>query len=197
MLSSSSPATARQLWALYCITKKDYRSENLTYEKASQLIAELGDPNYKKAKTETSEKSIADRLFDYIATPEYFKEVKSNCVVTGYVESTDLLGNRIPDTPRYAFVGHGCGITYLKYDGRSKKAKAYEEIVRSVRRRVETWLCNQFTNDEREYFKSIGCPLEAVIWQDQEIQCLFFSKAVEFGVNELGIKSLTYHSVLD
>ena len=41
-------ATKRQLWALYCITKKDYRNENLSYEEASKLIKELGDPNYVK-----------------------------------------------------------------------------------------------------------------------------------------------------
>ncbi len=37
-----------QGWALYCITKKDYRKENLTYEQASDLIKKLGTPDYKK-----------------------------------------------------------------------------------------------------------------------------------------------------
>jgi len=34
-------ATKRQLWALYCITKKDWRGENLTFEKASEMLSEL------------------------------------------------------------------------------------------------------------------------------------------------------------
>lgn len=46
-------ATKRQLWALFCITKTDYRDKNLTYDEASNLIKELGDPNYvKKPKVE-------------------------------------------------------------------------------------------------------------------------------------------------
>ena len=41
-------ATKRQLWALYCITKKDYRNDGLTYDQASELIKTLGSPNYVK-----------------------------------------------------------------------------------------------------------------------------------------------------
>ncbi len=41
-------ATKRQTFALYCITKKDYRKENLTYDQASELIKKLGNPNYVK-----------------------------------------------------------------------------------------------------------------------------------------------------
>ena len=44
----NSKATSRQLWALYCITKKDYRNENLSKEEAAKLISELGDKNYVK-----------------------------------------------------------------------------------------------------------------------------------------------------
>lgn len=40
--------TKRQGFALFCITKKDYRNDNLTYEQASKLIEELGDKNYVK-----------------------------------------------------------------------------------------------------------------------------------------------------
>lgn len=35
------PATSRQLWALFCITKKDYRGKGLTKQQASDLIGEL------------------------------------------------------------------------------------------------------------------------------------------------------------
>lgn len=35
------PATKRQLWALFCMTKKDYRNENLTKGEASELISKL------------------------------------------------------------------------------------------------------------------------------------------------------------
>lgn len=35
------PATSRQLWALFCMTKKDYRGKGLTKQQASDLISEL------------------------------------------------------------------------------------------------------------------------------------------------------------
>jgi hypothetical protein len=51
-------ATKRQTFALFCITKKDYRNENLTYEQASNLIKELGNPNYiKKGKNKVTVKN--------------------------------------------------------------------------------------------------------------------------------------------
>ncbi len=34
-------ATSRQLWALYCATKKDYRNEKLTKEQASKMLSEF------------------------------------------------------------------------------------------------------------------------------------------------------------
>ncbi len=39
-MGQSRPATKRQLWALYCITKKDHRDSGLTLDQASKLIAE-------------------------------------------------------------------------------------------------------------------------------------------------------------
>ena len=55
-------ATARQRWALYCITKKDYRNEILSKEEAAKLIHELGTPDYKKK----SKKTLADELLDFM-----------------------------------------------------------------------------------------------------------------------------------
>ena len=44
----NSKATPRQLWALYCITKKDYRNENLSKEEASKLSKIEDKANYLK-----------------------------------------------------------------------------------------------------------------------------------------------------
>jgi len=33
-------ATKKQLWALFCITKKDYRDSDISFEEASRLIEE-------------------------------------------------------------------------------------------------------------------------------------------------------------
>lgn len=50
------PATSRQLWALFCITKKDYRGKGLTKQQASDLIGELNSGKKIEDKT-TDEKN--------------------------------------------------------------------------------------------------------------------------------------------
>lgn len=57
----NSKATFHQLWALYCITKKDYRNYNLSKEGASKLIFELGNKNLyeEKQSKENSFRRIA------------------------------------------------------------------------------------------------------------------------------------------
>ena len=62
-INMENTATPRQRWALYCITKKDYRNEVLSKEEAAKLIKELGDPQYKK---KNSKKTIEDELLDYL-----------------------------------------------------------------------------------------------------------------------------------
>lgn len=55
-------ATSRQLWALYCITKRDYRGDNLSKKEASELIASFKDGKSPvKAKTTTTKKSFKER----------------------------------------------------------------------------------------------------------------------------------------
>ena len=40
MTAVAVPATSRQLWALFCLTKEDHRGQGLTLEEASRLIDE-------------------------------------------------------------------------------------------------------------------------------------------------------------
>lgn len=37
----SAPATPKQCWTLFCLTKKDYRNDNLTKQQASDMIGRL------------------------------------------------------------------------------------------------------------------------------------------------------------
>lgn len=98
----------------------------------------------------------------------------------------------------FGFIGMGCGITYLTYDKRSRKAKALDDIVREVRRNVNTHLSNViFSKEEHEYFENLGCPVLAVLQQDQQIQIAFYSRVVEYAQNVLGIQKIDYYSTLD
>ena len=83
-------ATARQRWALYCITKKDYRNEVLSKEEAARLIKELGVGAYRQ---------------DYNFPPlRYWREnesfdrqgINENLYVQGYLRFWDTLLERNP-----------------------------------------------------------------------------------------------------
>ena len=159
-------ATPRQRWALYCITKKDYRNEILSKEEAAKLIKDLGDPNYKKK----INKTLSEELLDYLK--EHFNEMFNDAIKSLSLKSVIEDDDHVPANKkkRYAFIGFGCGITYLDYRKNNKKA---EEIDKSARKynydNIEKMFLNKFTKKEYNYYNNIGCPLEAIRAQDQNM----------------------------
>jgi len=171
-------ATPRQRWALYCITKKDYRNEILSKEEAAKLIQELGNPNYKKASKVT--KTLSDELLDFMK--EHIDELYQECLnEIGYksiVEDDD----HVPENKRkrFAFVGCGCGITWLKYR-KSKRAEEIDEAARKFRgEEVLNMLIKKLPKKDYNYLKSIGCPFEAVWYQMQNLQTKYYSLVIRF-----------------
>lgn len=169
-------ATARQRWALYCITKKDYRNEILSKEEAAKLIQELGTPDYKKK----SKKTLADELLDFMK--ENIDTLYTACLnEIGYksILEDDI---HIPENKRkrFAFVGCGCGITWLKY----RKSKRAEEIDKAARKfrgeEVLNMLVKKLPKKDYNYLKKIGCPFEAIWYQMQNLQTKYYSLVVKF-----------------
>ena len=104
----NSKATSRQLWALYCITKKDYRNENLSKEEAAKLISELGDKNYvKRAK---AKKTLSEELLDYLY--DNFNKIFSSAIESlnykSIVQADPKFSN---DTRKFAFIENLTTIT--------------------------------------------------------------------------------------
>lgn len=185
-------ATARQRWALYCITKKDYRDVVISKEEAARLIKELGDPNYKKA---SKTKSLAKQLEDYLV--EHFDEIWKACGESLKLKSIVQEDKPESENPRrYAFIGFGCGITYFTYRKNNKKA---EEIANAgndlIYGKIEEMFLKKFTTAERKHYKMIGCPLEAIFSQDQHIQSTCYYMVTKFA-ESVGVK-LDYESHLD
>ena len=187
-------ATPRQRWALYCITKKDYRNEVLSKEEAAKLIKELGDPNYKKASK--VKKTISDELLDFMK--ENIDNLYNACLnEIGYksiVEDDD----HVPEDKkkRYAFVGCGCGITWLKYRKNNKKAEEIDEAARKFRgEEVMNMLIKKLPKKDYNSLKKIGCPFEAVWYQMQNLQTKYYSLVVKFAESK-GV-SMNIESRLD
>ena len=184
-------ATARQRWALYCITKKDYRDEVLSKEEASRLIEKLGKKDYEKKPS----KSIEKQLEEYLVSK--FDEVFNACLeslkIKSVVEEDKPNG---PNRKRYAFFGFGCSINYFTYRKNNKKAKEIADAGKKlIYGKIEDMFVNKFSKKEQQYYENIGCPLRAIFSQDQNIQSTCHYLVTKFA-EEKGVK-LKYVSVLD
>lgn len=128
---------------------------------------------------------------------DFVPAVKKSFVVTGRVRSVDMYDPKESSSKTFAFVGYGCGITYLENRGTSKKADKYIEIADEAERDIEEYLYDQFTQVEKDYFKSIGNPVQAVIAQDQQVQIAIYSRLTRFAHEKLGLNKICYRSVLN
>ena len=176
-MNIENTATPRQRWALFCITKKDYRNEILSKEEAARLIKELGTPDYKKK----SNKTLSQELLDYLK--EHFDEMFAEAVKSLSVKSILEDDDHVPadKKKRYAFIGFGCGITYFKYRKNNKRAEEINKAQSKFRfGEIEKMFLSKFTAKERNYYKNIGCPVEAIWIQDQNMQLSYYYTVSEF-----------------
>ena len=136
---------------------------------------------------------LSRECFNYIISDENFlPNVKK---VFG-IES-DIVSEFGDDKKTYKFIGNGCGITYLMDDRRLKKTRELKEIEYNVINNLHEYIVNSFTDEEKAYFLKIGNPIMAVLMQDQQIQIEIYSRIVKFAKEVMGIKNISYISVLD
>ena len=136
---------------------------------------------------------LAKECFNHIVSDENFlPNVKK---VFG-IESA-IVSEFGDDKKSYRFIGNGCGITYLKFDRRYKKAIELDEVEYNVINNLHAYIVNSFTDAEKAYYLKIGNPVMAVLMQDQQIQIEIYSRIVKFAKEVLGIKNISYVSVLD
>lgn len=189
----TSKATPRQLWALYCITKKDYRNSNLTKEEAAKLIGELGSPDYKKTKKPS--KTLSEELLEYLM--ENFDKMFDSAIKSlnyrSVVESDPMFSN---DQRKYIFIGVGCGITYPVYRKNNKKLQEIDEAAHKYRwNEIKRMFMSKFSDKDVEYYERIGSPLEAIWSQDQGMQVSYWEMVRKFAESK-GLK-LQIRTMLD
>lgn len=185
-------ATSRQRWALYCITKKDYRNVEISKEEAAKLIQELGNKDYQKK----SKKSLSEQLLDYLK--QHIDELYKACLSEiGYKSVLEDDVNPDPKTKqRWAFVGCGCGITWMEYRKNNKKAEEIYKAANKYRNEeILNMLIKKLPKKDYNYLKNIGCPFEAIWYQMQNLQCTYYHFIREFA-KERGI-NMEIHSHLD
>lgn len=201
-MNNTSPksASSRQLWALYCITKTDYRGKSLTYDEASALIQKFGKSDYKKKDNTVSlEKQFID-YFKKNILDDVVNEIKNSIGVasvvtedTKYMKGTGKNG----EAKRYVFRGFGCSISYFKYDRRSKKAKELDELFDKLRfGKFRDLVLKQIPAKVKRELEKEGNPIEAIYAQDFNINNTLFYGVTQFA-KSIGINKFSHITNLD
>lgn len=195
-------ATSRQLWALYCITKKDYRGDNLSKKEASELIASFKDGKSPvKAKTTTTKKvskknSLETEFVKYVDSR--MGEVVEIAKVALGIESVVMNDTKMvkDDGKRFYFCGFGCAIVYIKYDGRSKLAAKIDEMRKDNYKHFVDKYHSFFDKKTIEEYKKKGYPVGGLFNQDERVQITFNNIVLDF-MRQKGVKKAYVHSHLD
>lgn len=188
-------ATRKQLWAIYCLSKVDYRGKDLTRLDASKLIQQLkaeksteSTKNAPKARKQSLETEFIDYMTDKMQG--VINTAKEALQIKSIVEDDPTIFTDENKRQKYAFFGFGCGITIIKYDKRSKVAKQIEEL--GNKHRTTTFLdmfLKAFTNKEINYYKSVGFPLSAMYYQDIRISGAYENAVASFMTHK-GVKNV-------
>ncbi len=185
-------ASKQQTWALFCITKKDYRNAGLTYEQASKLIEE-----FNKNKPAATAPKKASTLKAYMTSPEVIKELTEFMAkemgIVGIVENDTRF---MKPGPRYVFLGGGCGFSFIKFDGRSQKAKLIVEQSGAIKRDVESLIAKHLGKEFGAKLQALGNPLGAHFMQNLNYNAKYNSIIVRY-MESVGIKKAWVDNRLD
>ena len=171
---ADEPASSRQLWALFCIYKKDFRNQGLTKGEASELIKKGSSERPAKS----SGKSLDAKICEHIETvlkPKLDKKMESAFDNQSVVGDADMEGNLIPGRKRYKFFGGGCGYAWIKYDKRNKKlGEVTDRYLDIYRDKYWDKYCQEYIRKFKE--KEMG----AVLSQDLDVQYTIKQAALDF-----------------
>lgn len=196
-------ATSRQLWALYCITKRDHRNMGLTKQQASELISQYNkQPQGSKLQSSKVVKNPKDDFLAYIkeAMPSIVQRARRSLnLESEVVEDTTMMRGTGPNgtAKRYTFIGFGCAFVWIEYDKRSKKAKAiYEIALKSHLRECYDMFATYFSKMEMRSLSDKGCPLSALWAQDEGMQLAYYNTVARY-MESQGVKNTWVRSRLD
>lgn len=116
--------TKRQGWALFCITKKDYRKENLTYDQASELIKTLGNPNYVKKSTNIEDLEAVKIHRE--AVEAGMNALKNAEVIPMVVqEHVNMIDDKSPVAKQWVVEGGVCGFCSITFKANTKENRKF------------------------------------------------------------------------
>ena len=195
------PATKKQLWALYCLTKKDYRGQDLTMLDASTLIkrlnakkvvADTNTPKVVKTSVRAKKTTLESEFIEYMR--EKMQGIIAACreqlKIKSVIEDDPTIFTDPKKRKSYAFFGVGCGISIIEFDKRSKVGKQIKEL--SAKHHMTTFLnmfLNGFSSKEINYMKNVGFPIQAMYYQNIKIGAKYELAVASF-MEKKGVKNV-------
>ena len=188
-------ATRKQLWAIYCLSKVDYRGKDLTRLDASNLIQRLKaekDANETQSTPKPKKTTLEKEFIDYMTDKMQgvINTAKQALQIKSIVEDDQTIFTDEKKRQKYAFFGFGCGISVINFDKRSKVGAQIKEL--GSKHRMSTFLkmfLKAFTAKEIKYFESVGCPLSAIYYQDIRINGEYEHAVASF-MESKGVKNV-------
>ena len=178
---ADEPASSRQLWALFCIYKKDFRNQGLTKGEASELIKKGSSERPAKSSGKSLDKQICEHI-ETVLKPKLDNKMESAFRNQSVVGDADMEGNLIPGRKRYKFFGGGCGYAWIKYDNRNKKlGEVTNKYLDIYRNKYWDKYCKEYSRKFNE--KEMG----GVLSQDLDVQYTIKQAALDFA-ESIGIK---------
>jgi len=192
----NNPATKKQLWALFCITKKDYRNQNITFDEADKIIKEA---NAKKENTTpiqiTTNKTKCKKsdMLDFFM--ENLDNIKNKLFTELSIKSiiTDDLN---PNNKKYIFMGGGCGFSHLSIDKRNKKANDELEKWNQVKKVFEKNLIKSIDKKILYDMEKSGNPLEAHLMQNLKYNSILMGYLSQYLTKNFNAK-VTIRNIYD
>jgi len=168
-------ATQKQLWALYCITKKDWRQSGVSFDEASKLISEHNKVKGLTNGQDTTQSNkqvvvcIEQEFKDYMLSPYVITRLVGKmqdemCISSVVSNDTSVM----KENKHYLFLGGGCGFSHIEYDKRGKKDIA-EKILKTfgvIRKQIDASVIASFSTESLEKLSGSGNPIQAHLFQN-------------------------------
>lgn len=191
-----TPATARQTFALFAITKKDFRKAGLTYKQASELIARLNAEKGYVPATIKEQPALRKYLLNKEIIGRLVKSLYQQMGVKSKI-TDDPMTVKSGEGQSYAFYGTGMGFAHLIYDKRSKLAGKIAGEANETKRAIDLLVINTaFSKTEQQTYRNQGWPLEAMVFQNMGYNSTYWWIIAEY-MKSIGIKNVTVKTIVD
>jgi hypothetical protein len=181
--------TFKELVANNCSAEMDYKTKiKKEYGKAIESIGTCLDAK-KQAKT-----SLKSELKTYLI--EHINELKETLGIV--LNQKSIVKNDIDkkDKKVYIMIGE-CGFSYIRFDARNKKATEISEAAMELKDSIDKIIIKTFTSKELNYLENIGCPIEAILFQNMTYKSKYNEMVKDFMTEKYNIKKVSIENMVD